>query len=138
MLAIAEGRLDDREYPSDQRDIPFRLLGMTSFYDPPKKNIGSVLEAFYTAGIDVKIVTGDNAITSAAIAREIGLRGYDRTIAGDELMRLEGPALNKEVRDKHIFSRMFPEAKMRIIEALKENGEIVAMTGDGVNDAQPP
>lgn len=135
VLAVAEGSNPIGDYPRDQRDIPFTLLGMVAFYDPPKENIGEVLDAFYTAGIDVKIVTGDNAITTAAIAREIGLKGYDRSIGGDELMHVEDAALNEQVKENHIFSRMFPEAKMRIIDALKENGEIVAMTGDGVNDA---
>ena len=82
----------------------------------------------------MKIITGDNAATTAAIAKQIGFRGYEKSISGDELMKLEEDALKTCVMDTTIFTRMFPEAKLKIINALKSNGQIVAMTGDGVND----
>src|SRR5690606_15094896 len=118
-----------------QHELRFKFIGITAFYDPPKHNISQVLRDFYQAGIKVKIVTGDNAITTAAIAKEIGLRGHDHAITGDELMQIDDTQLRKAVTENQIFSRMFPEAKLRIINALKENKEVVAMTGDGVNDA---
>jgi Ca2+-transporting ATPase len=92
------------------------------------------LEDFYTAGINVKIITGDNAATTASIAKKIGFKGYDKTISGDELLELSEKDLRTCVTDTAIFTRMFPDAKLKIINALKSNNQIVAMTGDGVND----
>ncbi|MEP7257200.1 MAG: cation-translocating P-type ATPase, partial [Flavitalea sp.] len=108
--------------------------GLVAFYDPPKKNIQSVLEGFYAAGMQVKIVTGDNSATTAAIARQVGFRGFEKSITGDELMKLNDAELQERVMDTFLFTRMFPEAKLKIINALKAKNEVVAMTGDGVND----
>jgi Ca2+-transporting ATPase len=92
------------------------------------------MQQFYSAGIDVKIITGDNAETTSSIAQQIGFKGFDESISGEELMQLNDEELQKKVKRTYIFTRMFPEAKLRIINALKANNEIVAMTGDGVND----
>lgn len=121
-------------YPPKQQDLCYEFKGIVAFYDPPKKNIQKVLEDFYTAGINVKIITGDNAATTAAIAKQIGFKAYEKTITGDELMKLDAAALQTCVMDTTIFTRMFPEAKLKVINALKSNNQIVAMTGDGVND----
>lgn len=121
-------------YPAKQQELPFEFKGIVAFYDPPKKNIQRVLEDFYSAGINVKIITGDNAATTASIARQIGFKDYNKTISGDELMALPEKELQIRVMDTAIFTRMFPEAKLKIINALKSNNQIVAMTGDGVND----
>ncbi|WP_449436850.1 HAD-IC family P-type ATPase [Pedobacter steynii] len=93
-----------------------------------------VLMDFYQAGIAVKIVTGDNAATTMAIAKQIGFSGYEKSISGDELMKMSDAKLQQIVLETNVFSRMFPDAKLKIINALKSNNEIVAMTGDGVND----
>ena len=121
-------------YPTYQQDLPFEFKGIVAFYDPPKKNIQRVLKDFYSAGIYVKIITGDNAATTVSIAKQIGLKEYDQTISGDELMALSEEELQTRVMKTSIFTRMFPEAKLKIINALKANNQIVAMTGDGVND----
>lgn len=134
VLAVAESDFTGNDFPKLQQDLPFRFKGLVSFYDPPKKNIQSVLEDFYAAGIEVKLVTGDNAATSKAIAKQIGFKGYDKNISGDALMQLQENELREKVKDTYIFTRMFPDAKLKIINALKANHEIVAMTGDGVND----
>jgi P-type Ca2+ transporter type 2C len=134
ILGVGVSNFMGNNYPSNQQDLPFQFKGIVAFYDPPKKNIQKVLEDFYTAGIAVKIITGDNAATTTAIAKQIGFRGYEKTITGDELMKLEEAELKVCVMNTAIFTRMFPEAKLKIINALKSNHQIVAMTGDGVND----
>ncbi|WP_291287491.1 cation-translocating P-type ATPase [Flavobacterium sp.] len=134
VLGVAQGILEGNSYPETQQKIPFVFKGLVAFYDPPKDNISTVLQSFYKAGIGVKIITGDNARTTNAIAQQIGFRGFDKAITGDELMKLSDAVLQSKVMDINLFSRMFPEAKLRIVNALKANGQIVAMTGDGVND----
>ena len=134
VLAVADTEFTGNDFPATQQEFPFRFKGLVGFFDPPKKNISSVLNGFYAAGIDVKIVTGDNTATTSAIAKQIGFKGYEKTITGDELMQLSDQELAKKVSSCFVFTRMFPEAKLKIINALKANHEIVAMTGDGVND----
>ncbi len=134
VLGVGVSNFEGEDYPAQQQDLPFEFKGIVAFYDPPKKNIQRVMEDFYTAGIQVKIITGDNAATTASIAKQIGFKDYDKTISGDELMELSENELKTRVMDTAIFTRMFPEAKLKIINALKSNNQIVAMTGDGVND----
>lgn len=134
VLGVASGNFSGDNFPDSQEALPFTLKGIIAFYDPPKKNIGTVLQHFYDAGINVKIVTGDNAATTKAIAAEVGFHGYEKSIEGSELLQLTEQGLAEAVADKQIFTRMFPDAKMKIIDALKARHEIVAMTGDGVND----
>jgi Ca2+-transporting ATPase len=134
VLGIGVSDFTGNDYPAKQQDLSFQFKGIVAFYDPPKKNIEKVLEDFYNAGMAVKIITGDNAATTVSIAKQIGFRGYEKTITGDELMKLQGDELETCVMDTTIFTRMFPEAKLKIINALKSNDQVVAMTGDGVND----
>ncbi len=134
VLAVGEAQFEGNNYPQTQQEFKFGFKGLVAFYDPPKKNIGGVLNSFYRAGIDVKIITGDNAATTTAIAKQIGFKGHERSLTGDELMQLSETELQQRVKDTNLFTRMFPEAKLRIINALKAQNEIVAMTGDGVND----
>ncbi|RFZ85204.1 cation-translocating P-type ATPase [Mucilaginibacter terrenus] len=134
VLAVGETRFTGNNYPARQQEFNFTFKGLVAFYDPPKKNISAVLKEFYSAGIAVKIITGDNAETTGAIARQIDFQGADQRMSGDELMRLPEKALSDRVETTNIFTRMFPEAKLKIINALKAKNEIVAMTGDGVND----
>ena len=134
VLGVAVGDSNLKDYPATQQELSFVFKGVVAFYDPPKKNINAVLNHFYKAGIAVKILTGDNAITTTAIAKQIGFRGYEKSISGDELMALSPAELKKAVLNFQLFTRMFPDAKLKIINALKESNEIVSMTGDGVND----
>ena len=134
VLGVGESSFLGDNYPKTQQEFTFTFKGIVAFYDPPKKNINKVLEDFYQAGIEVKIITGDNAQTTTAIAKQIAFRGFEHSLTGDELMKLSDEELKKEVMKTNIFTRMFPEAKLRIITALKANDQIVAMTGDGVND----
>lgn len=134
VLAVGEANFIGNDFPKNQQEFKFNFKGIIAFNDPPKKNIHAVLEKFYKAGIDVKIITGDNAATTTAIAKQVGFRGYEKSITGDELMKLSEVDLKAKVMEFQIFTRMFPEAKLKIVNALKANNQIVAMTGDGVND----
>lgn len=134
MLAVGKANFDGENYPKKQQDFTFDFKGIIAFYDPPKENIPQVLKDFDSAGIQVKLVTGDNANTAMAIAKQIDFKGYEKCISGDELMQLKDAELQEKVKDINVFSRMFPDAKLRIVNALKKNNEVVAMTGDGVND----
>jgi len=134
LLAVGEAFFTGNDFPQLQQEFKFNFKGIVAFYDPPKKNIQSVFENFYKAGIIVKIVTGDNTATTTAIANQIHFKGAEKSLTGDELMKLSPAELQQRVQDTNIFTRMFPEAKLKIINALKANNEIVAMTGDGVND----
>lgn len=134
VLAVGYSTFLGREFPQTQQQIDFLFAGLVAFYDPPKKNIRAVLQSFYKAGIKVKIITGDNAATTQTIAEHIGFRGAENVLLGKDLIELDDDELKKTVLKTQIFARMFPEAKLRVINALKANGQIVAMTGDGVND----
>lgn len=134
VLGVGLSDFTGDKYPASQQELPFQFKGIVAFYDPPKENIQKVLEDFYTAGIAVKIITGDNDATTTAIAKQIGFRGHEKSITGDELMKLTDEELQACVMNTTIFTRMFPEAKLKIINALKSADQIVAMTGDGVND----
>lgn len=134
VLGVGVSDFKGDNYPAKQEDLSFQFKGIVAFYDPPKKNIQTVLEHFYKAGIAVKIITGDNEATTTSIAKQIGFKGFDKTISGDELMALPEQDLQTCVMQTSIFTRMFPDAKLKIINALKANNQIVAMTGDGVND----
>lgn len=134
VLGVGVAEFSGTNYPKTQQEFPFQFKGLVAFYDPPKKNIKSVFETFYDAGIQVKIVTGDNAETTSTIAKKIGFRNPEKVMNGDELMEMDDATLDKKIMETTIFTRMFPEAKLKIIKALKDNNQIVAMTGDGVND----
>ncbi len=134
VLGVGLADLDGNNYPKTQQEFAFQFKGLVAFYDPPKPNIKAVFETFYKAGIQVKIVTGDNAATTTTIAKQIDFRNTHQTLNGDELMTMDDATLKTKVMETSIFTRMFPEAKLKIIKALKDNNQIVAMTGDGVND----
>ena len=138
VLAIAVNRsLDD--IPTELTDCSLELAGLAAFMDPPREAVPAAIEACHNAGIRVAIVTGDNSLTAHRIAHEIGLDSAGeeehQMITGDELEALDNGALTERLKHVTIFSRILPRQKMRIIKAFKAAGEIVAMTGDGVNDA---
>lgn len=134
VLGVANSVFQGTNFPEDQKNFPWEFRGLIAFYDPPKANSKAVIENFYEAGLDVKIISGDHAATTVAIAKQIGIREPDRVLNGPTLMALSDEELKEKVQHTTLFARMFPEAKLRIIEALKANQHIVAMTGDGMND----
>ncbi|MDZ7648632.1 MAG: cation-translocating P-type ATPase [Cytophagales bacterium] len=135
MLAVGRSDYSDQKYPVSQQEFEFQFLGLIGFYDPPKKNITETLQKFYKAGIEVKMITGDYAETAVAIAEQVGMKKGTGILTGDKVIEMNDRELREQVRKVTIFARMFPAAKLKVIEALKANGEVVAMTGDGVNDA---
>lgn len=134
VIAVAKAVADGQELPEKQDDFDWEFLGLVSLYDPPKPNVRPVLEQLYDAGIKVKMITGDYAETALTVARQTGLRNNGLVVTGQEIMEMTKEALNAKATEANIFARVFPEAKLRVIESLKAAGEIVAMTGDGVND----
>jgi Ca2+-transporting ATPase len=134
ILGVAYSDFKGSNFPIRQQDLPFHFVGLVAFYDPPKENISEVFRQFYKAGIDVKIVTGDNLITTKAIAEQAHLRNADKAMDGDDLIKLDKNSFHEKVKELAVFTRMFPEAKLSLINVLKDNHEVVAMVGDGVND----
>ena len=111
------------------------LLGLAGFIDPPRQEAIEAITKCYHAGIDVKMITGDHAITAVAIGKQLGLQNTANVLTGTELDKLDDAELESIVRDTGIFARTSPEHKLRLVMALQANGMTVAMTGDGVNDA---
>ncbi len=134
ILAVGRSDYSDPEFPLSQYKFEFQFLGLIGFYDPPKKNIATTLKKFYEAGIEVKMITGDYAETAVAIADQVGMKKGTGILTGDQVIEMNDNELRQQVRGVTIFARMYPVAKLKVIEALKANGEVVAMTGDGVND----
>jgi Ca2+-transporting ATPase len=135
VIGVASAVHTDGELPSAQDDFKWKFEGLLALYDPPKKNIEAVFKKFYKANINIKLITGDFHETAINIAEQAGMSGTLKFLTGADVMQMKKKELQESVKDVNIFARMFPEAKLKVIEALKANGEIVAMTGDGVNDA---
>jgi Ca2+-transporting ATPase len=134
VLGVAKSHLEGNNFPEKQQDFIFEFLGLTVFYDPPKKGIKNVFQHIYDAGIDVKVITGDNADTTKAIALQAGIKNNAPAANGSEIAAGSEENLITLIENTALFTRMFPEAKLRVINALKAHGDVVAMLGDGVND----
>ena len=134
VLGVGKGRWNEKRWPVSQEEFEFEFLGLIAFQDPPKENIIQTIQTFRDAGIPVKMITGDYAETALAIATQIQLDHNNEILTGEEILHLSKEALQQKVQQVNIYARMFPEAKLKVIDALKEDGEVVAMTGDGVND----
>ncbi len=134
VLGVGKSEEDVSRLPEKQQDIKFYFIGLVAFYDPPKANIKHTLEAFGQAGISVKMITGDHAGTAIAIAKQVGIKDASLFLSGEEVIKMDDDQLKVQVESVNVFARMFPDAKYKVINALKSNGEVVAMTGDGVND----
>lgn len=136
VIAVASAApAEEADVPASITDCRLTLLGLVGLADPPREGVKNDIAVCGRAGIRVVMITGDNGATASAIAKKIGIPGSDRIITGTMLENMSDEELREAVRDVSIFSRVIPEHKMRIVRAFKENGEIVAMTGDGVNDA---
>jgi Ca2+-transporting ATPase len=135
VLGVAKCPFQGTLYPKTQQEFNFHFLGFIVFYDPPKKGIQKVFQKINQAGIKVKVITGDNAKTTQTIAQQAGIPNCTEAINGNSIVQLSSDQLKEVSRKTTLFTRMFPEAKLSVIQALKQDGEVVAMLGDGVNDA---
>ena len=135
VLGIAQARADGGELPTDPREFSFEFLGLVGLADPVRPAVPQAIAECYRAGIRVVMITGDYPGTAQQIASRIGLANAEQIITGEELDRLDDSALRQRVRKVNVFARMVPEQKLRLVTALQASGEVVAMTGDGVNDA---
>jgi calcium-translocating P-type ATPase len=141
VLAVARRRLPDASLPPDRREDAERdlcLLGLVGLFDPPRPEVADAVAGCHAAGIRVLVVTGDYGPTAAEVARRVGIAAPgDAVVTGDELHALDEAALERLLAagGEPIFARSSPEAKLRIADALRAQGHVVAMTGDGVNDA---
>ncbi len=135
ILGVGKGIWTEKKWPVSQSEFTYDFLGLVMFKDPPKENINKTIEIFKQAGIRVLMITGDYSQTAISIANKTGLSITDKCLEGEDVIKMSDQELREKVKIYEVYSRMFPEAKLKIIEALKDNGDVVAMTGDGVNDA---
>ncbi len=135
ILGVARALFSARDLPPDQHDFNFEFVGLLGLEDPLRETIKDDIHSCYTAGVRVIMITGDYPVTAQQIGRKMGLKNPDETITGTALAQMSDQELNGRIKEVNIFARVSPEQKLRIVNALKANGEIVAMTGDGVNDA---
>ena len=135
VLAVARGLGHDDSLPARAHDFDFRFVGLVGLADPVRADVPRAIAECHGAGIRVVMITGDYPATALSIARQIGLDGTAAIVTGAELSALSREELGDRVRVASVFARVLPEQKLQIVEAFKANGEVVAMTGDGVNDA---
>ena len=138
LRVIAVGTMrpaSDADIPAAITDCHLMLCGLVGLADPPRESVRDDIAACVRAGIRVVMITGDNGATASSIAKQVGIPDADNVVTGDALDALTDEELCVRVQHTGVFARVVPAHKMRIVKALKQNGETVAMTGDGVNDA---
>ena len=135
VIGVARAEYIASQMPDDQHEFDFELVGLLGLADPVRPGVKEAMAECYTAGIRVIMITGDYPATARSIAGQIGLKPLDDIITGSELDQMSDAELQRRIQKTCIFARAVPEQKLRIVSALKANGEVVAMTGDGVNDA---
>lgn len=135
VLGVGRAKVADGGLPVIQHDFDFEFVGLIGLSDPIRDNVADAVAECYRAGIRVIMITGDYPVTAMNIAGEIGLKNPHACITGQELQTMTEDELCGKIKDINVFARVVPEQKLKIVNALKKNGEIVAMTGDGVNDA---
>jgi len=135
VLGVAKALIGAEHLPEIQHDFDFEFIGLIGLSDPIRETVPEAVRECYQAGIRVIMITGDYPVTAMNIAREIGLKNHHVSIGGPELQEMTEDELCERIKEVNVFARVVPEQKLKIVNALKRNGEIVAMTGDGVNDA---
>jgi Ca2+-transporting ATPase len=134
VLAVAQASYAGNDWPANPMAFDFVWLGLAGLADPLRRAVPAAVNECHQAGIRVVMITGDHPVTAQAIAREAGLP-HDAVITGAQLAAIKPQALQELVRTTHLFARILPDQKLQLVQAFKANGDIVAMTGDGVNDA---
>lgn len=135
VLAVAKSQYEEKNLPNHQHELNLSLIGLIGLEDPIRPEVPNAIKECYEAGIKVIMITGDFPLTAKAIATKAGLQDSGRVVTGEEINHWSDEELQKNISNINVFARVVPEQKLRIIKALKNNKEIVAMTGDGVNDA---
>jgi P-type Ca2+ transporter type 2C len=135
VLAVAAGRSSSSVLPANQHDFDFEFLGLIGFVDPLRSTARRTVDEARTAGIRVVMLTGDYPVTAQTIAREAGIDLRGGVLSGGDIAGMDDDALQRAAAETNVFARIQPEQKLRLVRAMKNNGEFVAMTGDGVNDA---
>ncbi|SEI94831.1 cation-translocating P-type ATPase [Frateuria terrea] len=135
VLGVAEADWHGPEWPGSQRDFHYRLLGFVGFGDPPRDGVPAAVAECRQAGVRVLMLTGDHPVTARAIGDQIGMAPGREVLTGDRIDALDDDALRERLRRVDICARLRPEQKLRLVRLLQQSGEVVAMTGDGVNDA---
>lgn len=133
---MARGSFTGQDWPATEHDFDFEFIGLLGLADPVRAEMPAAVAECRAAGIRVVMITGDYPATARAIAHQAGLAGRDgEVLSGDEMDTLHDEALRERMGSVSVCARIAPEQKLRIVQALKARGDIVAMTGDGVNDA---
>src|SRR5574344_838788 len=135
VLGVAKSIQDESLLPENQHSFDFEFVGLIGLQDPIRQQVPAAVAECQSAGIRVIMITGDYPLTAQNIAKEIGLSNYNECITGAELAQISEEELSERIKTVNVFARVVPEQKLKIVNALKRNNEIVAMTGDGVNDA---
>jgi Ca2+-transporting ATPase len=135
VLGVAHATYKKGELPSDQHDFKYDFLGLLGFHDPLRPPVPEAVKECYEAGLRTVMITGDYPVTAQSIARQAGITPCNEVITGHELERMSDEELAERIDNVNVFARVVPEQKLRIVNALKKKGEVVLMTGDGVNDA---
>ena len=136
VLAIAQKtQSKSNEISTDDIESGFEFIGLIGMIDPPRTEAIEAVKACHNAGITVKMITGDHQATARAIGMELGLSLNGNVVTGVTLSKMDDAELNTTIQNTNIFARVAPEHKLRLVKALQNNNEVVAMTGDGVNDA---
>ena len=135
VLAGAKAEFQNLQLPQSQQEFAFDFTGLFGFIDPARPTAAAAIKEAYGAGMRVIMITGDYPGTAQYMASEIGIGNPDSFISGEDLGKMDQLSLREKIKTVNIFARVMPEQKLALVEALKANGEIVAMTGDGVNDA---
>ncbi len=139
VLAVAQAKFDHQlaveNLPKQQHDFNFQLAGLVAFADPIRDGVPEAIQECRSAGIRVMMITGDYPATALNIANQCGIDTSAGTLSGSAMQALSDEQLQEQLKHVHIYCRVMPEQKLRIVKLLKQNGAIVGMTGDGVNDA---